>query len=221
MVFIDCYAPTAKGPHPAVLLLAGAAGEDQVLRKIGKNLAEGGYVALAPNISQAETEDIDTSFAAVRGVIEFAVSRKDVDPERLGMFGYSKGAYLAGYLGSRDPRVKAVVRCEGPVIAAVNKLPPATFLIQAGEGNTSAEVLAEYVGLLKAKGVEVWVHIYPGADHNLTDRHMIDAGRRSGVFFDQFLKGPKKEPDPKVDAKPVAPKRKEARIVPEPLQDRP
>ena len=193
---VDCYAPTSEGRHPAIVLLPGVGGQDPILNRIGKALAARGYVAVVPNLTMAEDpNDVETSMDAVRRVLDFAAARPGVDPDRLGMFGYSKGSYLAGFVGSRDRRVKAVVQVEGAVFPTVNRTPPAIFVIRAGEGDAPPELVGQYLRALKEKGAEVRFHVYPGVDHNLTDRHMMDAGRRSAAFFDEFLGEKKKAGD--------------------------
>jgi len=43
--------------------------------------------------------------------IDYLVSRPEVDPERIGVTGFSGGGTVTAYLGAFDPRVKAMVPC--------------------------------------------------------------------------------------------------------------
>ncbi len=45
---------------------------------------------------------------AMRPVVDYALSRKDVDPERLGVYGYSGGGVFAPQAAMHDKRIKAV-----------------------------------------------------------------------------------------------------------------
>ncbi len=51
----------------------------------------------------------------IRG-IDYLVSRKDVDPERIGVTGWSGGGQVTSYLSAFDDRVKVSVPCAGSII---------------------------------------------------------------------------------------------------------
>ena len=51
----------------------------------------------------------------IRG-IDYLVSRKDVDPERIGVTGWSGGGQMTSYLSAFDDRVKVSVPCSGSII---------------------------------------------------------------------------------------------------------
>jgi cephalosporin-C deacetylase-like acetyl esterase len=51
----------------------------------------------------------------IRG-IDYLVSRKDVDPERIGVTGWSGGGQVTSYLSAFDDRVKVSVPCSGSII---------------------------------------------------------------------------------------------------------
>jgi cephalosporin-C deacetylase-like acetyl esterase len=51
----------------------------------------------------------------IRG-IDYLISRKDVDPERIGVTGWSGGGLMTTYLSAFDDRVKVSVPCSGSVI---------------------------------------------------------------------------------------------------------
>ncbi|HMN45922.1 MAG TPA: alpha/beta fold hydrolase [Povalibacter sp.] len=51
---------------------------------------------------------------ALRGAIDWLAARSDVDPDRLGAFGFSMGGYFVTRIAAEDPRLRAVVIASGP-----------------------------------------------------------------------------------------------------------
>lgn len=58
VVTIDCFAPTAKGTHPLILLLHGSGGLEgathDCFQSVARGLANQGYVALIPHYFDSE-----------------------------------------------------------------------------------------------------------------------------------------------------------------------
>ena len=121
-------APDGRGPAMLALHPTGAPGKEIVLggseranRGYGIELAERGYVVLAPDYPSFgdlaghdfSTDDWEsgTMLAIVnhmRGV-DLLAARDDVDPERIGVIGHSLGGHNAMFLGAFDERLKVVV----------------------------------------------------------------------------------------------------------------
>src|SRR5262245_36653778 len=125
-VTIECFLPLARGSFPTILLLHGSGGLDPgtayVFRAIGRDLAERGYVALIPHYFEGtghlvgrpfQGKELAVFIEAAKDAIEFAVASGPVDDDRIGLIGYSMGAYIAFSWGARDPRIKAIVSCSG------------------------------------------------------------------------------------------------------------
>ena len=106
--------PVTPGRHPAVVLGAEATGVNSFLRRVARTLAARGFVTALPDYYRgggpADPEDYDAlddllphlaalDFTrATRDLLLAAdalVSRPDVDPTRLGVWGYCTGATLA------------------------------------------------------------------------------------------------------------------------------
>lgn len=69
-------------------------------------LTDSGYVAIAP----IRPADIGFFFAAInRGTMSYLKQRSDVDSDRIGMIGFSKGGYMTLEAASRMPELKTVV----------------------------------------------------------------------------------------------------------------
>lgn len=102
----DLYRPRGKGPYPAVLVIFGGGwhhGDRTQLAPIAKALAARGYVAVATSYRlapeyhfPAQLQDVQL---AVRWMRTNAASY-DIDPQRIGAWGYSAGAHLAVLLGA-------------------------------------------------------------------------------------------------------------------------
>lgn len=97
------------------------AGEDgRPNRALAKELAEGGYVVLAPDYpsfgdyaydfrkSRYASGTMKGIFNHIRGV-DLLRARAEVDPERIGAIGHSLGGHNAMFVGAFDPRLKVIV----------------------------------------------------------------------------------------------------------------
>lgn len=127
-LYADVYTPQGDAPDgrawPAVLVIHGGgwnSGDREQTRGLAERIAQRGYVAV--NISYrlvpgalfpAQLEDAQQALRWMRA----NAARLRLDPERIGVWGYSAGAQLAALLGglspgdrlySADARVKAVV----------------------------------------------------------------------------------------------------------------
>jgi uncharacterized protein len=99
--------PRTRGPHPAVLLLHGSGGTREDLLVVAAELARRGIVAMT--ISQPnDAADFRPLVVNARRALDVLVARPDVDPERVGLVGFSLGAQTAAILAGDDPRPKAI-----------------------------------------------------------------------------------------------------------------
>ncbi len=191
-VSVECFAPTTGGRHPAALLLHGSGGLDgatgDVFRGMARSMAQKGYVVLIPHYFDREEQD-DGWAEAVRDAIEVAASRDDVDPDRLGLFGFSLGAHLAFNRASRDDRVKAVVALSGrPPVGPDARVPPTLVLRGSKDPGVTPQVVRDFEEAMKTRQIPCLVHVYPGQGHNFEAGKFADVGQRMMSFFDQHVK---------------------------------
>lgn len=103
--------PAAPGVHASVLVLGGSGGGDR-LAPLAKRFAEHGYVAASVAYFAAgglpRTLD-EIPVETVGSALDAIARRPDVDPQRIGVFGDSKGGELALLAASLYPAVRAVV----------------------------------------------------------------------------------------------------------------
>jgi len=201
-VTVECFSPEARGNYPAVFLLHGAGGLDPgtagAFREIGRGLAAQGYVVLIPHYFEKTAHKVGTRFLAdeipsytdaLRDGIEFAVASGIVDPERIGLVGYSLGANLAFLQSTRDPRVKAIVSCSGSLpVGWKAKFPPVLILQGSKDKGSPTQRLKAFEEKLKATDTPYATHVYRWLGHNFDVSTWDDAGRRMAVFFNQHLK---------------------------------
>ena len=109
----DIYRPRSGGPHPGILLSHGVAArgkDDPRLVNFADWMARAGFVALVPefvNMSQfrVRPSDIEEMVSAY----EYLEARPDVEPGRVGLFGFSYAGGLS-VLAASDPAIADRVR---------------------------------------------------------------------------------------------------------------
>jgi len=67
-------------------------------------------------------------YHSVKAAVDYALGRPDVDAEKLAVYGYSTGGFIAPQAAEHDPRIKAVIACHSVVdgYAEVANMPPMT-----------------------------------------------------------------------------------------------
>jgi dienelactone hydrolase len=124
--------PSSGGPRPAMVFVAGSNQRREDIRADAIVVARRGVVALVleqsqiiagrPQIwtftAQDREEAIETVIHA-RRAIDLLAGQGDVDPTRIGYYGFSYGAWLGAVTAAVDRRVSLVVlRSGGPQILA-------------------------------------------------------------------------------------------------------
>jgi carboxymethylenebutenolidase len=147
---------------------------------------------------------------AVREAVRHARGRPEVDGERVGLVGFSLGAFLALTVAAEeDLRIAAVVDFFGGLPeeqrGRLKKLPPA-LIVHGDQDHTVPVREARFLGdWLAAHQVPGEVKVYEGVDHvfatprgGLDWDAVRDAQRRTAAFLERYLK------DGDVEAKGLA-----------------
>jgi acetyl esterase/lipase len=192
----DVYRPAMSGPRPAVLLLHGGGWKAPERRSdmvsIARKLAERGYVVLNATYRTTPDWTYPAPVEDLREAIKWLRAQTKtlgVDPERVGVFGYSAGGHLAALLGlmdgPRETRVQAVVAGGAPSDLT---LYTGGSLVPAFMGGTLAEVpevFAKASPVNHASAGDPPVFIYHGRWDRLVPaehaRRLAAALERAGV----------------------------------------
>jgi dienelactone hydrolase len=101
------FVPKTAGRHPAVLLLHGSGGNREDLLLPAAQLAQRGAVAMTisqPNDAQTFRPLVVNALRA----LDLLAARKDVDPKRVGLVGFSLGAQTAAIVAGVDHKLTSV-----------------------------------------------------------------------------------------------------------------
>ncbi len=116
---VDYYTSKDAGRHPTVLLLPISGGIDFAVRSFARQFtSEGIHCAIVHNrkvrLEQTQSaEEVEAYFRQTvideQQVLDYLVSRPEVDPNRLGCLGLSLGGIKASLLAAVDERLQCVV----------------------------------------------------------------------------------------------------------------
>ncbi|MCX8205301.1 MAG: alpha/beta hydrolase [Candidatus Nezhaarchaeota archaeon] len=117
--------PGARGRAPAVAVchphpLYGGSMHNAVIKELCRSLEMAGLVALRFNFrgvgaSEGSYDSGVGERSDVRAALDFLQSVDTPSPSRLGVAGYSFGAYVATYAAAQDPRVEALALISPPL----------------------------------------------------------------------------------------------------------
>ncbi len=200
-VAIDVFVPPAPGTYPIVLALHGSSGVHSGSLQFPQMLADRGFTVFLPHFfdttqtTWASPLTIRDNFPAwviaISDALDFAQDHHQSDRRRLGIVGFSLGAYLALSLGSQQARVKAIVDFFGGLpdhfAGQVRHLPP--VLILHGDRDTVVPVSEAHKieALYRSHLAPYEIKIYPNANHGFNGFDILDAGQRTYFFLKKHL----------------------------------
>jgi carboxymethylenebutenolidase len=202
---LDAYLPHSAEKLPTVLALYGSGGGVEGMNEPATMLAAQGFAVFVLHYFDrtgttqiADKQTIFRNFPAWGKTVWDAISHIEqhpqVDAKRMGLLGFSLGAYLALSVASVDPRVQAVVEFFGGLPKEMRlfmrRLCP--VLILHGEADPTVPVQEAYdlQNLLEKKGIRYEIKIYPGAGHGFKNGEWRDAGMRTLQFLKKHLADP-------------------------------
>jgi carboxymethylenebutenolidase len=200
---LDCFLPSSeKQRFPAIIGLHGSGGGHASMAEPASLLAAQGYaVYVLHYFERTETAQIDSLQTVFRhfpawmktlwDAVTFVASQPSVDPERIGLLGFSLGAYLALSAAAIDSRVKIVVDYFGGFPKEM-KLFMRRFcpvLILHGDQDATVPVAEAYhlQQMLEKKQIPYEMKIYPGVGHGFSGEIWHDSGLRTLAFLNQHL----------------------------------
>ena len=199
---LDSFLPSANGKaFPAVVALHGSGGGHTTMSEPATLLARHGFAVYVlhyfdrTGTTFADKQTIFRNFPLWMKTLWDALSHVEkqalVDPKRIGLLGFSLGAYLSLSNAGIDSRVQAVVEFFGGLPKEmklfVRRIPP--VLILHGESDPTVPVEEAYhlQQVLEGKGVPYEMQVYPGIGHSFTGGIWRDAGLRTLAFLKKHL----------------------------------
>jgi carboxymethylenebutenolidase len=199
---LDAFLPASDAKLPAVLALYGSGGGVSGMNEPATMLAAQGFAVFVlhyfDRTGTTQATDKPTIFRnfpawgkTVWDAISHIEQHPQVDANRIGLLGFSLGAYLALSVASVDPRVKAVVEFFGGLPKEMRffmrRLCP--VLILHGEADATIPVQEAYdlQNLLEKKGIPYEIKIYPNTGHAFDNDVWRDAGLRTLQFLQRHL----------------------------------
>lgn len=192
--------PSGQGPFPAVIVFHTDGGLRDHEKNYARKLSRQGYVAVAVDWSTgAGTNETDA--------YEYLISHPNVDPERIGLVGFSKGAGAAFWLASRLSLMQSDYQISGVVSYYVGhsivhwvqplRHPPTLFLHGDQDLYVEPFEIINYCQERKKNNVVCDYHIYKGIRHAFTHQTKYnaydssttkDAWKRALAFLDKHVK---------------------------------
>jgi len=200
---VDCFLPSENGRRfPAVIGLHGSGGGHLSMAEPASLLAGQGFaVYVLHYFDRTGTTHADGLATIARhfpawmktlwDAVGFVAKQPQVDPDRIGLLGFSLGAYLALSAATIDSRVRAVAEFFGGLPKEMKlfmkRLCP--VLILHGDQDPTVPVSEAYhlQQLLEKKNIPYEMQIYPGVGHGFSADVWRDAGLRMLAFLNRYL----------------------------------
>jgi len=202
---LDCFLPEDNDRcFPAVIALYGSGGGHARMAEPASLLAAQGFAVYVlhyfdrTGTTEVNRQIIFRSFPVwmktVWDAVSFVIRQPHVDPKRVGLLGFSLGAYLCLSNAAIDSRISAVVEFFGGLPKEMKffmrRLCP--VLILHGEADPIVPVQEAYHlrEVLERKKIDYEIQIYPGVGHGFNGETWRDAGLRALKFLRKHLLAP-------------------------------
>ena len=187
---------------PALIGLHGSAGGHATMSDPAEMLAAQGFaVYVLHYFDRTGTTGVADKQTAIRNfpawgktvwdAISHVARQQEVDCDRIGLLGFSLGAYLALSVSAVDSRVKAVVEFFGGMPKEMKffmrRLCPTLILHGGADLTVPVAEAYDLQQLLEKRNTPYEMQIYPEAGHGFTDEIWRDARRRTLAFLQKYL----------------------------------
>jgi len=210
-IAIDCFLPEPEASQstmssttsrfPAVIALHGSGGGHDTLAATAHPLATQGFCVYVPHyfdrtgtteaVMPAMFLDFPLWMKTLWDLVSLVAMQPTVDPDYIGVVGFSLGGYLAMSLACIDPRIRVAVEYFGGLPKEVRmfmrRLPPT--LILHGDADTVVPVAEAHNlrQILEDRKVAYEMQIYPGEGHEFTAETRADADACMQAFLKKHL----------------------------------
>ena len=202
---LDCFLPEDNDQcFPAVIALYGSGGGHARMAEPASLLAAEGFaVYVLHYFDRTGTTEVNRQIIfrnfpvwmkTVWDAVSFVIRQPHVDPKRVGLLGFSLGAYLCLSSAAIDSRISAVVEFFGGLPKEMKffmrRLCP--VLILHGEADPVVPVQEAYHlrEVLERKKIDYEIQIYPDVGHGFNGETWRDAGLRALKFLRKHLLAP-------------------------------
>jgi dienelactone hydrolase len=205
-ISVERFEPKAEGRRPAVVVVHGSGGMivgGYATREAARRLAQRGYVVHVVHYFDltgtiiADRPTMNKNFAswlrAVADAVTYISRQPNVDPDRIGLIGFSLGSFLSTTLGMYDERICAVVDYFGGLpdvlVKDVKTLPPTLILHGDADAIVPVSEARSLESVLKSRRIPHDLRIYGGQGHGFNPETFEDSARRTIAFFDTHVRG--------------------------------
>ncbi len=205
-IIVESFLPATTQPVPAVLVLYGSGGVvfgKKDITALARQLAEKGYAAYLVHYLNRTGSIVEWGDSGilkhwpewtetVRDGVDFVCTQPGVNRHRIGLFGYSLGAFLAIAESTDDPRIGAVAELSGGLFEKekghTRRFPPMLIMHGTADERVPEARVPELRAEARRFGKAPEVKIYQGEAHQLSPAAYADATTRTLAFFDRHLR---------------------------------
>jgi dienelactone hydrolase len=198
---LDHYPPNHAGSSPAVILIHGSGGPLHGLDPFAGQAAMFGVHVFVLHYFErtghnwVAPSQIESHFVAwletVKDAVSFVAGHPGIDASRIGLLGFSLGAFLSLALATQDSRIAAVAELFGGLPEQFTKdagnLPPILILHGAQDTTVPIDHAHELERILQQHKIAYQIKIYPDQGHVFRGPAQLDAMRRVAQFFRTYL----------------------------------
>jgi carboxymethylenebutenolidase len=198
---LDHYPPNHAGSSPAVILIHGSGGPLHGLDPFADQAAMFGVHVFVLHYFErtghnwVAPSQIESHFVAwletVKDAVSFVAGHPGIDASRIGLLGFSLGAFLSLALATQDSRIAAVAELFGGLPEQFTKdagnLPPVLILHGAQDTTVPIDHAHELERILQQHKIPYQIKIYPDQGHVFRGLAQLDAMRRVAQFFRNYL----------------------------------
>jgi carboxymethylenebutenolidase len=204
-ITVERFEPEADGKYPAILVLHGSCGltaHAKEMRALSTSFAEKGYATFLVHYfdrtgtkETTDVEEIKKHFLSwlltIHDAVDYVAEQDRVDRSRIGVIGFSLGAYLSLAAGCTKGDITAVIEVNGglpvPLAGAVEKMPPVLIIHGEADKTVSVQEARALEKLLKTHERSYELVLFKDQGHVLTGDAAEAATRRSLAFFGKHL----------------------------------
>lgn len=201
---VETFLPPGEGRHPAVLVLYGSGGsingKGEMVAISRQLAAEGMSVYLVHYFNRTGTlfandarigRWITTWRDTVEDAVDYVATHPRADSSRIGLYGYSLGAYLSVSQAALDSRITAVAERAGGIMDAVRgrekRMPHLLILHGTHDQRVPVRNARELERMAQRFGKPAEIHLYINEAHGLSREAQVDANRRTVQFLKRHL----------------------------------